>query len=125
MIVRLKQILRVLLACVVAMIGVAALAKAGYGLGGIGLLEALWVVSVLIFLSAFSMLLRSKAAEGGFRPPFFVVLLKALLHRGLTVTPSPETPQPPGGSAQEPQEESPIDEVPVVGDELAPRRSSS
>jgi uncharacterized membrane protein YuzA (DUF378 family) len=122
MIVRLKQVLAVLVACVAAMIGVAALARAGYGLVGIGLVEAAGVVSVLILLRACSMLLRSSTAEGEFRPPFFVVLLGALLHRGETVPASPGSPQPPGGLAQEPREEPPQDEVPHVGDELAPRR---
>ncbi|HEX8452777.1 MAG TPA: hypothetical protein VF647_11815 [Longimicrobium sp.] len=120
--IRLKQTLAVLLACVAVMIGWAALARAGYGLAGIGQVEAVLIVFILVFLSACSMLLRARAAEGEFRPPFFVVMLGALLHRGEPVPTSPDSPQPPGGLAQEPQGESPDDDVPGQVDEVGVRR---
>jgi hypothetical protein len=120
MTVRLKRILAMITACIAATVGLLALIGASYEVIGIGLFEAGGVVLALVLLRVCTLLIHSSAAEGEFRPPFFALLLGALLYRHDTA-PSPEVPPTPSGSEQEPVEESSTTAEPEP-DELGVRR---
>lgn len=74
-----KRIARILASSILAVLVVLALTRVGEVLAGIGVVGAVGVGLLLAFKVIPPLVFRRKAAEGKFRPPFFSLLIEAVL----------------------------------------------
>jgi hypothetical protein len=99
MTIRMKRLALTIAMSVVLVAGAAMLI---HGLRDVGLLEAGVAATILVTLKACSLLLRANAAEGAYRPPFFALLLQALLGRLRKAVPQKDPTPPEDDQAKDP-----------------------